>query len=380
MIFTNTYSGRTVLVTGHTGFKASWLCEWLLLAGAKVIGYAQDPPTEPSHFDQLDLGRHLAADVRGDIRDLDKLQKTIHETKPEFIFHLAARPIVRLAFVEPVETITSNTMGTLNVLEALRREKHKCILIMITTDKVYENREWLYSYREDDTLGGHDPYSASKACAEILISSYRRSFFANPNARAQHPTIPIASVRAGNVIGGGDWARYRIVPDCVRNLENGRPIPIRNKTSSRPWQHVLEPLSGYLLLAAEIFRCVHSTEKSDSLRLIDLCSAFNFGPNLSSNRTVADVVQEILKHWPGEWIDQPDQNAPYEAGKLHLSTDKAFHILGWQPRWELEKAIEETIRWYSQTSQRKADHDFVRHLTQAQIGSYAEGLRYRYDY
>lgn len=380
MIFTNTFNGKTVLVTGHTGFKGSWLCEWLLLVGANVVGYALEPPTEPSHFVQLDLGKHLTADLRGDVRDLDKLQSTIRETKPDFIFHLAARPIVRLAFVEPFDTITSNIVGTLNVLEAVRREKHQCILIMITTDKCYENREWLYSYREDDILGGQDPYSASKACAEILISAYRRSYFTDPMTTPPQPTTPVASVRAGNVIGGGDWARYRIVPDSVRNLENGKPIPVRNKTSSRPWQHVLEPLSGYLLLAAEIFRCIHSTDKSDSRRLCDLCSAFNFGPNLSSNKTVADVVQEILKHWRGEWLDQPDPHAPYEAGKLHLSTDKSFHILGWQPHWEFPKAIEETIGWYSQTSQRKADHDFVRQLTRSQIRSYGEGLRYKYDY
>lgn len=370
MIIADTYKGKTVLVTGHTGFKGSWLCEWLLLVGAKVIGYAQEPPTQPSLFAQLDLGKRLASDVRGDIRDINMLQNTIHETQPAFIFHLAAQPIVRRAFREPMETITSNTVGTLNVLEAVRREKQQCILIMITTDKVYENREWLHGYREEDALGGHDPYSASKACAEILVSSYRRSYFTGEKTIPPSPVIPLASVRAGNVIGGGDWAEDRIVPDSVKHLEKGEPIPVRNRTSTRPWQHVLEPLGGYMTLAAEISRCLHSTDRKDAVRLHDLCGAFNFGPSLASNKTVEDLVGEILRHWPGKWVDQSDPNAPYEASKLNLATDKSFHMLGWQPQWGFEKTIEETISWYAKTSQRKSDHAFIRRLTQGQIESY----------
>lgn len=380
MLFTNTYKGKAVLVTGHTGFKGSWLCEWLLLAGAKVVGYALEPPTKPSHFAQLDLGKHLAGDIRGDIRDLDKLQKVVRDLKPDFIFHLAAQPIVRVAYAQPVETVTTNVVGTVNVLEAVRREKPNCIVILITSDKCYENREWLYGYREEDTVGGHDPYSASKACAELLISSYRRSYFMDYGAVLAQSLVPVASVRAGNVIGGGDWAVDRIVPDCVRSLEGATPIPVRSKTATRPWQHVLDPLGGYLLLAAEMSRRARLAGEDHALHLGELCSAFNFGPNLPSNKTVGGLVQEILKHWPGQWLDQSEPNAPHEAGKLNLATDKAFHILGWRPQWGFEKTIEQTITWYFQTSQRKYDHQFVRKLTHSQIRSYAEDLCYEFDY
>jgi CDP-glucose 4,6-dehydratase len=242
-------------------------------------------------------------------------------------------------------------LGTIHVLEALRQLDKPCAAVMVTTDKCYENREWLHGYREEDPLGGHDPYSSSKAACEIAISSWRRSFFQN------HP-VKIASARAGNVIGGGDWAADRIVPDCIRSLKNSAAIPVRNKTATRPWQHVLEPLSGYLLLASQL------TTSSFSPGTLD--SAFNFGPHLSANRTVADVVSEALKNWPGEWIDQSNPNAPHEAGKLSLTTDKAFHLLGWQPRWNFETTIQKTVEWY------RAMHEGANpaELTQRQIKEY----------
>lgn len=326
---TNTFSGRKAFVTGCTGFKGSWLCEWLLGLGAEVVGYSLAPPTNPSLFEQLGLRERIAFE-EADIRDAGRLAAALHRAAPDFVFHLAAQPLVRLSYSEPVSTFETNVMGTINLLEALRRLDHPCAAILITTDKCYQNREWNYGYRESDPLGGHDPYSSSKAACEIAISSWRDSFFPG------HP-VRIASARAGNVIGGGDWALDRIVPDCVRSLRAGEAIPVRNKTATRPWQHVLEPLSGYLQLASRLIRNPGHP---------DLCSAFNFGPDLSSNRTVAELVEEALQSWPGSWEDCSDPHAPHEAVKLNLATDKAFHSLGWRPRWGFGETVSKTIRWY----------------------------------
>lgn len=343
------YAGKKVFVTGHTGFKGSWLAEWLLLLGAEVTGFSlPGSVTTPSHFDQLGLATRLD-DRRGDIRDADAIRQAIHDVRPDFVFHLAAQPLVRLSYQQPVETFATNVMGTINVLEALRalspaaEPKHEeqgtknaaqpPVALMITTDKCYENREWLHGYREEDPMGGHDPYSASKGAAELAISAYRRSFFSGG------PSTRLASARAGNVIGGGDWALDRIVPDCIRALQRGETIPVRNKIATRPWQHVLEPLSGYLALAAGI-SAIRNEEHAV------LCTAFNFGPPLASNRTVAHLVKEVLRHWPGSWDDQSDPQAVHEASLLNLATDKAFHLLGWQPRWTFEETIEKTVVWY----------------------------------
>jgi len=329
---TKTFRSRKVLVTGHTGFKGAWLCEWLLTMGAQVNGLALEPDTEPNLFTQLGLSDRMDHRI-GDIRDLSTVQNRIREVQPDVVFHLAAQPLVRLSYEIPVETFNTNVMGSIHVMEALREIQQPCAVVMVTTDKCYENREWLHGYREEDPMGGYDPYSASKGCAEIAIAAYRRSFFAKG-----HP-IQLASARAGNVIGGGDWAKDRIVPDTVRALKAGNPVPVRNKIATRPWQHVLEPLSGYLLLAARL-----TAEPA-------LAGAYNFGPALSSNRTVAELVQEGLKHWQGKWDDCSDPNAPHEAGKLNLATDKAFHTLGWSPRWNFETTVARTIAWY------KAAHD-----------------------
>lgn len=341
-LFDDRYRNKTVLVTGHTGFKGSWLAEWLYLLGARVAGYSLEPPTTPSHFAEIGLGQRMAVDFRGDVRSLADLTAAVIDLAPDFLFHLAAQPLVRLGYESPYETFETNFLGTLNVLEAVRANRKPCVVVLITTDKVYENREWLHAYRENDPLGGHDPYSASKASAEIMIASYNRSFFrAQRGAAAQD--IVVASARAGNVIGGGDWAIDRIVPDCMRSLANGQKILVRNKHATRPWQHVLEPLAGYLRLGAELAK---ARENRNEKRLNDLCSAFNFGPFAYSNRSVEALVEEVLKHWPGRWQDHSQPHAPHEAGKLNLAIDRAFHLLGWQPRWSFEETIERTVRWY----------------------------------
>jgi CDP-glucose 4,6-dehydratase len=348
--FYGVFNGRRVLVTGHTGFKGSWLCQWLLSLGAQVRGIALPPNTEPSLFRQLALASRVEHYVQ-DIREANDVATIIRDFRPDYVFHLAAQPLVRLSYEQPVQTWEINVLGSIHVLEALRQLDHPCAAIFITTDKCYENREWLYAYREVDALGGHDPYSSSKAAAEIAVSAWRRSFFL-PGC-----SVKIATARAGNVIGGGDWAQDRIVPDTMRALSRGEVIPVRNKTSTRPWQHVLEPLSGYLWLAARL-----SGPGADRI-----CEAFNFGPRLESNRTVAQLVSEILKHRPGNWEDRSNPNAPHEASLLNLSTDKAFHLLGWQPVWDFEQTVARTTEWYTTVEQ---SAEAPNALTDAQIAAY----------
>ncbi|MFH0774959.1 MAG: CDP-glucose 4,6-dehydratase [bacterium] len=376
MQFNNVYENKSVFITGHTGFKGSWIAEWLLKLKAKITGFSLDPPTKPSHFALTELSERIANDIRGDIRDYDSVRRAIFDCKPDFIFHLAAQPIVRKAFKEPLDTVLTNFVGTLNILESIRELQKDCVAIMITTDKVYENREWYHSYREPDELGGIDPYSASKACAETIILSYFRSFFRSNLLNNRHPRKAVTSVRAGNVIGGGDWGLDRIVPDCIRNLEKGEKIPVRNRTSTRPWQHVLEPLSGYLLLGSRLYSEMNSSEMNSIECLKLICSPFNFGPSLASNRTVLEIVQEALKHWPGNWEDRIEANAPHEAGKLNLTVDKAFHLLGWQPNWDFNRTVKETISWYRNAFESKYDKALIREYTQNQIDFYSSTILY----
>ncbi len=356
-MFDDVFKGKSIWLSGHTGFKGSWLAAWLLDLGARVHGYALAPLTSPSLFEQLGLAKDLEHEI-SDIRDATAVARSIATAKPDFVFHLAAQPLVRQSYQEPRETYETNVMGTVNVLEALRRLDAPCVAVMVTTDKCYQNREWLSAYREDDPLGGHDPYSSSKAAAEIAIASYRSSFFSGNKS----PRLRVASARAGNVIGGGDWATDRIVPDSIRALQRGQPVPVRNKTATRPWQHVLEPLSGYLQLAAAL---------SDADCASDLCSAFNFGPALGSNRDVAALVAEILKHWPGDWHDQSDPNAPHEAGRLNLAIERAFHLLQWQPVWNFAETVEKTVDWY-RSADTSAD---LRAFTRSQIQHYEDDAR-----
>jgi CDP-glucose 4,6-dehydratase len=277
---------------------------------------------------------------------------------------MAAQPLVRYSYQNPVETYATNVMGTVHLLDAVRAAGKKCVVVCITTDKCYENKEWLQGYREEDSLGGYDPYSSSKAAAEIAIAAWRRSYF-NPDKLVSPETfVALASARAGNVIGGGDWAADRIVPDCMRALDGGEAIRVRNSKATRPWQHVLEPLSGYLSLAAQLHSLVNASVPQPA-DISKICSAFNFGPNLDSNRSVGELVAEVLKHRKGSWVDESNPNDPHEAGLLNLATDKAFHLLGWQPVWNFEKTVRETVEWYV-----KAEKTDVLEFTRNQILNY----------
>jgi len=388
--FQGFYNGKRVLVTGHTGFKGSWLAEWLLMMGARVTGMALPPATEPALFDQLGLAERCDHRI-GDIRDRALVRRILHEIRPDLVFHLAAQPLVRLSYAQPVETYETNVMGTAHVLDALKDADWPCAAVMITTDKVYENKEWLHAYRECDPLGGYDPYSSSKACAELVIQSYRNSFFnlekigLRLTSHISLPLVAVASARAGNVIGGGDWALDRIVPDCMRALAKGEVIKVRNPDATRPWQHVLEPLSGYLLLGAKLHEALDvrretldvkcKTDCSSPItshvsRLTSYSTAFNFGPPLASNRPVRDLVTEILKHWPGDWKDSSDPKAPHEAGLLNLAADKAFHVLGWQPQWEFLKTLGMTVVWYKAVHEGASPMALVR----AQISEYTSTI------
>lgn len=337
------WRGRRVLVTGHTGFKGSWLTLWLLSLGAEVWGYALAPEPGRALFTDLVLnqatGKADWAPLRhrlGDVRDLEALQHAVAEAQPVVVLHLAAQPLVRQSYRDPLGTWATNVQGSLHLLEALRPLAHPCAVVMVTTDKVYANREWEYGYREEDRLGGHDPYSASKAAAELGIASWRASFCGA--ASYQTPHLAIATARAGNVIGGGDWADDRIVPDAMRALANGEVIPVRNPGATRPWQHVLEPLAGYLRLA-ERLATAHGPNNP-------YAAAFNFGPTLEANRSVGELVQEALLHWAGSWSDLSDPNAPHEAGRLHLQIDKAHHQLSWRPHWDFAATVARTVAWY----------------------------------
>lgn len=360
-IFGAAFQNKRVLVTGHTGFKGAWLSQWLLELGAEVTGVSLPPNTDPSLFNQLGLASRVRH-IIGDIQDPTVLRKIVAEAQPDFVFHLAAQALVRESYLRAQETFSVNVMGTLHVLEVLKHLQHPCAAVFITTDKCYENREWLHGYREEDPLGGRDPYSASKAAAELVIGAYRNSFFHNHSVR-------IASCRAGNVIGGGDWAKDRIVPDCIRALGAGNPIAVRNRFATRPWQHVLEPLSGYLWLAALMAH--PELRKVDPVRL---ASAFNFGPDRESNRTVEELVGEVLRYWPGRWEDKSVANAPHEASLLHLSTDKAHALLGWTPVWKFPQAVENTVLWYSKARQFRSAKD-VEEITTQQIREYVDQAR-----
>ena len=328
------YAGRRVLVTGHTGFKGSWLCQWLLKLGATVRGYALDPPTTPSLFNDLHLSTRVQ-DVRADVRDKDRLLAEVRDFQPEFVFHLAAQPLVRYSYSHPVETYETNVMGTVYLLEALRLVNHPCAVVIVTTDKCYENREWIYGYREDDPMGGADPYSSSKGMAELAVSAWRRSFCGDGRIR-------IASARAGNVIGGGDWALDRIIPDCVRAIRSGLPVTLRNPSATRPWRHVLDPLNGYLLLASKL-----GSDKPAANTVLRCSVGFNFGPAGDSNRSVQAVVDTLLKRLPGVSRSGQASGEPHEATLLHLCTDRARHELGWTSLWDFETSVRKTGDWYA---------------------------------
>jgi len=332
-MFDGYYAGKRVLVTGHTGFKGGWLSLWLQELGAEVTGLALPPETSPNLHQVIQPGT-FAAEFDTDIRDAAALQRDLKSAAPDFIFHLAAQSLVRRSYAEPGETMRTNVLGTVNLLEAVRQLGRPVPVLIVTTDKCYENHGWDHGYRETDALGGHDVYSASKAACEIAVAAWRRSFF-QPDANLGN----LATARAGNVIGGGDYAADRIVPDCVRSLARGEPIRVRNPRATRPWQHVLDCLSGYLWLGAKLAAAPKNSP---------LAGAFNFGPSLQANRDVRALVEEFLRHWPGRWVDASDPGAPHEAGRLHLAIDKAAAQLGWQPTWEFADAVRHTAAWYRQ--------------------------------
>lgn len=327
------YKGKRVFLTGHTGFKGSWMLYWLHLLGAEVKGYALAPESEDDHFNVI-RGSELCDSVIADIRDKDRLEKEILDFQPDYIFHLAAQPLVRLSYEIPSETFAVNAIGTAYLLDAVRQLTKPCVVVLITTDKVYENKEWHYPYRETDRLGGYDPYSASKACAELVINSYRQSFF-NKEAYPQHKKS-IASARAGNVIGGGDWAKDRIIPDIVRALSKNESIEVRNPDAVRPWQHVLEPIGGYLHLG---------TKMTDApIRYAD---AWNFGPYIEDNLTVKDLVETSIQVFGKGTYHTPLYIQPlHEAKLLKLDINKTINDLKWQPLWSANQAIQKTLEWY----------------------------------
>ena len=334
-IFDNFYKGKKVLITGHTGFKGSWLSIWLHELGAEVVGVALDPSSDKDNFVLSDIGSKIKADIRTDIRFAQKIKEIFIRYQPEIVFHLAAQPLVRLSYEQPVETYEANVMGTIHVMEAIRVTRSVKVAVMITTDKCYENKEQLQGYKESDPFGGYDPYSSSKGACEIAIQSWRKSFF-NPKDYGKKHIVSLASVRAGNVIGGGDWAKDRIIPDCIRALEAGEVIDIRSPRAVRPWEHVLEPLSGYMMLAQKMWD--NPTK---------YCEGWNFGPEDDSVSTVWEVAAELVKNFGfGELKDSSELNAVHEARFLMLDINKAKIHLGWKPRLNMQQCITLVADWY----------------------------------
>ena len=326
------WANTPVFLTGHTGFKGGWLALWLHALGAKVHGYALDPNTAPNLFDAARVAEALASDTRADLADRATLQAALIAAQPTVVFHLAAQPLVRASYADPLGTFATNVMGTAHLLEAVRQVPSVRAVVVVTTDKVYDNREWVYPYRESDALGGHDPYSASKGAAEIVAASYRASFFHTPGS------AQIATARAGNVIGGGDWAADRLVPDCLKAFAGNQPVQLRFPGAVRPWQHVLEPLSGYLRLAEAL---LHSESGQAA-------SAWNFGPDARGDATVGQLAQRLAAQWgQGARVEMPESgNHPHEAGQLRLDITRARAELGWQPRWSLMDALAHTVAWH----------------------------------
>jgi CDP-glucose 4,6-dehydratase len=358
VMFAGYYQNRRVLVTGHTGFKGAWLSLWLQKLGAQVTGLALPAPTNPNLHEIIAPGTFVR-EITCDIRDAKALAVAVKEAQPEIIFHLAAQPLVRLSYSEPLTTLDTNVTGTAHLLEAVRLAAINCVTVCITSDKCYENREWEFAYRENDPMGGHDIYSMSKGAAELVVAAWNRSFF-QPN-----PALgPVVTARAGNVIGGGDYAADRIVPDCIRALQAGQSILVRNPVAVRPWQHVLECLSGYLWLGARL------AKEGKTSRI---ASPFNFGPEPSARQPVRRLVEEVLRHWPGQWTDGSQPGSVHEATLLSLSIEKAGAWLQWYPTWSFEEAIRQTIVWYHERHARQ-NSDMLK-FTGAQIDAYAAAAR-----
>lgn len=355
-MFNNIYKDKKIFLTGHTGFKGSWLALWLTSLGAKVYGYSLKPNTNPSMFEELKIDEKIEKSIIGDILDYELLEKTIQEITPDIVFHLAAQPLVRLSYSEPILTYQTNVIGTLNVLEVSRKCPSVKAFVNITTDKCYENKEINRGYKEDEPMGGYDMYSSSKGCVEIMSSSFRRSFLQNESSMA------MATARAGNVIGGGDWALDRLIPDCVKSINKGIKIEIRNPIAVRPWQHVLEPLSGYLLLGQKLLE--NGKKYADG---------FNFGPNEDSVLKVADVAKKVCEFYQKGDVVIHKKDDLHEANLLMLNIEKAKEILGWIPTYSAEVAIKETVEWYKHFYNK--DYD-IYEFTMNQIEKYEESIKW----
>lgn len=348
------YSGKKVFLTGHTGFKGAWMLKTLVLLGANVKGYALNPQNDIDLYNLID-GEKICDSVIADLRDKERLNKEITDFEPDFVFHLAAQPLVRLSYEIPVETFEVNVIGTANVLDAVRMLKKKCNVILITTDKVYQNNEWIYPYRENDRLGGHDPYSASKACAELVINSYRNSFFNDKTYKVHQKAIAVG--RAGNVIGGGDWSKDRLIPDIAKAFSNNEQVIIRNPKSVRPWQHVLEPVIGYLLLGAHLFE-----------KPLEFNQSYNFGPFLSDALPVEKMLALATHSWGGgDYRVEASENELHEAGLLKLDISKAISDLKWCPKLNAQEAVSMTMDWYKEFATNK---DQILSFTEFQINKF----------
>ena len=346
------FRNRRVFVTGHTGFKGSWLAFILSELGAEVTGFALPPEGEKSHFSLLDLGSRVKH-VEGDIRDLNHLKNSLQNSEPEVVFHLAAKALVSNSYKDPIDTISTNVIGSTNLLESVRQTSSVKSLVFVTSDKAYENKEWVWAYRENDEIGGRDPYSASKGAAEIIYSSYFRSFF------AERLNFGSAAVRAGNVVGGGDWSKDRLIPDCIRSISEGKPIRLRNPNSTRPWQHVLEPLSGYLKIAHSLI-----------LEPQKFSGAWNFGPDSSDTRTVFEVAKAVHTFFEQtDSIEFDDDSSAHEANLLQLNCDKAHQLLSWNPKWDINKTLLATNEWF----QRVGAGEEAASVTKEQIREYFGG-------
>ncbi len=344
------FKNKKILITGHTGFIGSWLTKWLLMLKANILGYSLDPPTNPNMYDTINIGKYIK-DIRNDIRDVKSLRSTISKFQPEIVFHLAAQPIVLDSYRNPSETFETNIMGTVNLLNSLRNVNSVRVILVMTSDKVYKNNEWVYPYREIDPLGGKDPYSASKSCQDIIVNSFRESYFKDKN-------VAISTIRAGNVIGGGDWGKYRIIPDIVRGITQNRIIKIRNPESIRPWQHVLDPIYGMLILTEKMW---YDTNFSDD---------WNFGPNNQRNITVKELVEKFIEIWGrGNYLIKKDKKLK-EANYLQLDINKAKNKLNWLPKYEFEESIRMTVEWYKAYYERKEN---MEKITEFQIEKYMKG-------
>ena len=358
-LFSDLYRGKKVLVTGNTGFKGSWLTLWLQNLGAEVTGFSDRIPTTPSFYSANQLDKSVTQ-VWGDIRDLDAVTNVIHEVQPDFLFHLAAQALVKESLKNPLDTFATNGMGTANVLNALREVKFDCKAVFITSDKCYENVEWVWGYKETDRLGGKDPYSASKAVAEIVFHSFYHTYFTN------HPSVKIASARAGNVIGGGDWAMDRIIPDCIKQWSDNEIVKIRRPKSTRPWQHVLEPLGGYLLTGAALA----------SGSVIVNGESFNFGPPANQNYCVEELIKDLATYWTHakalQLINIEEDKSFYEAGLLKLNTDKGLAVLGWQPVLNYNETMKLTGEWYNYFYSESVSGEALRQFSQQQISHYLQ--------